>query len=185
MPLTPPIDEPVEAIREALLPLRNDVSVAVIAAGNAFAVGAIIRTCHSFLVREVVLVGTETHYEKASMGMHRLETVVRLDDEDAFLAHVEGRPVFALEREPATKSLYDVSRFPPGAVLVFGSERFGVPPRILARADETLAIPIYGVNSSLPVAVAAGITLSWWAHGRYANALVAGPARGEKPPSAP
>lgn len=185
MPLTPPIDESAEAIREALSPLRNDVSVAVIAAGNAFAVGAIIRTCHSFLVREIVLVGTETHYEKASMGMHRLETLVRLPDEDAFLAHVEGRPVFALEREPATKSLYDIARFPPDTVLVLGSERFGVPERILARADETLAIPIYGVNSSLPVAVAAGIALSWWAHGRYAGATVVGPPRGGKPPVAP
>jgi tRNA G18 (ribose-2'-O)-methylase SpoU len=178
MPLDPPLDQSAEEIRAALEPLRNDVSVAVIAAGNAFAVGAIIRTCHSFLVREVLLVGTETHYEKASMGMHRLERVVRLADEDALFAHTAGRPLFVLERERARRSLYDVARFPEGAVLVFGSERFGVPARVMARADEILAIPIYGVNSSLPVAVAAGITLSWWAHGRYGEgAVVIGPRR--------
>lgn len=178
MPLDPPLDQSTEEIRAALAPLRNDVSVAVIAAGNAFAVGAIIRTCHSFLVREVLLVGSETHYEKASMGMHHLETVVRLADEDALFAHVGARPLFVLERERAARSLYAVGRFRDDAVLVLGSERFGVPETILARAHEILAIPLYGVNSSLPVAVAAGIALSWWAHGRYADGeVVLGPPR--------
>lgn len=178
MALEPPLDQSAEEIRAALAPLRNDVSLAIVAAGNAFAVGAIIRTCHSFLVREIVLVGSETHYEKASMGMHHLEDVVRVDDEAAFFAHVGARPIFVLEREHAARSLYEVTRFPAGAVLVFGSERFGVPASIVARATEVLAIPIYGVNSSLPVAVAAGITLSWWAHGRYADGeVIVGPKR--------
>ncbi|RYE94389.1 MAG: TrmH family RNA methyltransferase, partial [Myxococcales bacterium] len=80
MPLDPPLDASPDAIRDALAPLRNGLSVAVVAAGNPFAVGAIIRVAHSFLVRETLLIGTEPHYDKASMGLHHLETIVRLPD---------------------------------------------------------------------------------------------------------
>ncbi|MCS6899162.1 MAG: TrmH family RNA methyltransferase [Myxococcales bacterium] len=172
MPLDPPLEEPPEEIRSALAPLRNGLSVAVLAAGNPFAVGAIIRVCHSFLVREVLLIGTEPHYEKASMGMHRLEEVRRLPDVEAFFEYVHGRPVWALEREASRRSLYEARAFPWEVVLAFGSERFGFPPGFLGRCDDVLAIPLYGVNNSLPVAVAAGITLSWWAHLRYAPGTV-------------
>jgi tRNA G18 (ribose-2'-O)-methylase SpoU len=176
MPLDPPLEETPEEIRTALAPLRNGLSIAVLAAGNPFAVGAIIRVAHSFLVREVLLIGSEPHYEKASMGMHHLENVLRLPDQDAFFEHVRGRPVWALEREFSRRSLYTAHDFPPDVVLAFGSERLGFPPGFLPRCDDVLAIPLYGVNNSLPVAIAAGITLSWWAHLRYAPGAVVTPA---------
>lgn len=177
-PLDPPLDETPEQIQRDLLPLRNRISVAVHTAGNPFAVGAIIRVSHSFLVRDVLLIGTEPHYEKASMGMHQIEQVVRLPDEEAFFERVRGRPIWALEREHARRSLYDVRAFPDDVVLVLGSERFGFPPGFLARCHEVLGIPLYGVNNSLPVAVASGIALSWWAHLRYApGTVIAGPRR--------
>jgi tRNA G18 (ribose-2'-O)-methylase SpoU len=53
-------------------------------------------------------------------------------------------------------------------VFVFGSERFGVPGELIAAADEVVGIPLYGVNHSLPVAVAAGIVMNEWARRRYA-----------------
>jgi len=175
MPLEPPLEESPEEIKAALRPLRNGVSVAVLAAGNPFAVGAIIRVSHSFLAREVLIVGSEPHYEKASMGMEKLEEVVRLPDVEAFFARVEGRPVWALEREQARRNLYEVGRFPEDVVLAFGSERWGFPGGFLARCDEVLGIPLYGVNNSLPVAVAAGIALSWWGRTRYAPGTVVVP----------
>lgn len=168
MPISSPIDEPAEVIREILGPLRNDVSVAVMTPGNAFATGAIIRTAHSFLVREIFLVGGAPHYEKASMGMHKYENIVTCRAEDDFLEAIGDRPLLALEKDRATTSLY-ATPFPAGVVLAFGSERFGVPERIIARADRVVAIPIHGVNHSLPVAVAAGIVLAEWARRRYAD----------------
>ena len=178
MPLDPPLDVGAPEVREVLAPLRSGVSLAVYAAGNPFAVGAIIRVCHSFLVREVLLVGSETHYEKASMGMQRLERVVRLESADALFDHARGRPVWALEREASRRSLYAVSTFPPDVILLAGSERFGVPGEVLARCGDVLAIPLYGVNNSLPVTVAVGITLSWWAQLHYAaGSLHPGPPR--------
>lgn len=167
MPLDPPLDASTDEIRAALSPLRARASIAVVALGNAFSIGAIIRVAHSYLLREIILVGGEPHYEKASMGMHKLEHVTRVDDEAAFVAHVRGRPVWAFEREHARRSIDAVHDFPDDVVLLFGSERFGLSHALLAQADDVLGIPLYGVNNSLPVAVAAGIALAAWGRHRY------------------
>ena len=169
MPLVPPLDATPDEVRQTLAPLRHDFSVALWAADNPFAVGAIVRVAHNFLAREIVIVGDAPYYAKASMGMEKYESIVRVADEDALVAHAAGRPIWALERERATASLHDPTPFPPGVVFLFGSERFGVPDRALARADRVVAIPIYGVNHSLPLAVAAGIVMSEWARRRYAR----------------
>lgn len=168
MALPTPLDAAADEVREALRPLRNDLSIALYTADNAFAVGAIIRVAHSFLVREIVLIGTSPHYEKASMGMEKYETIVRVPTEEAFLAHVGSRPLWAVEKDAAEASVYAVGSFPRDVVLLFGSERFGIPKPMLARAAAKIGIPMYGVNHSLPLAVAAGIVMSEWARRRYA-----------------
>src|ERR1700721_680415 len=99
MPLDPPLDLPPEAVRAALAPLGHDFTVAIHAPGNAFAVGAIVRVSHNFLAREVLIVGDAPFYEKASMGMEKYESVVRLADEEALFAHAKRRPVWAFEKD--------------------------------------------------------------------------------------
>ena len=169
MALETPIDESPDEVRAALAPLRHDFSVAVYAAGNPFAVGAIIRVAHNFLAREVILVGEAPWYAKGSMGMEKYESIRRLPDDAAFREYVHGRPVWALERDQARRSLYAVSAFPKDVVLLFGSERFGIPSPVLATCDDILGIPTYGINHSLPVAIAAGIVMSEWARLRYST----------------
>jgi len=176
MALEPPIDLPPEEVRALLDPLRNDLSIAVYNCQNAFAVGAIIRVAHSFLVREIIVIGDAPYYEKASMGMQRYENVVELPDDDAFFGHAAGRPICSVEKDHATVGLYDVPSYPDDVILVMGSERAGLPPAILERSDAVIGIPMYGVNHSFPVAVAAGIVLSDWARRRYsAGTTIAGP----------
>lgn len=173
MALVPPLDMPADEVRALLAPLRNDVSIAIVNSQNAFNIGAIIRVAHSFLVREIVVVGEERWYEKASMGMHKFENVVRVRDEDAFLAHVGNRPIWSVEKDGATVGLYDVVEYPRDVVFVVGSERDGVPAAILERSHAVVAIPMYGINHSFPVTVAAGIVLADWARRRYrAGAVV-------------
>ncbi|HLK37556.1 MAG TPA: TrmH family RNA methyltransferase [Polyangiaceae bacterium] len=172
MPLAPPIDAPPETVIEALSPLRNDFSVAVLSPGNAFAVGAIVRVAHSFLAREILVVGREPYYAKASMGMHKYETIRRLPDVAALRAHARGRPLWVVEKDHARRSVQSVRQFPAGVVLVFGSERFGVPAELVESADDVIGIPIYGVNHSLPVTVAAGIVMHEWARRRYGDGNV-------------
>jgi tRNA G18 (ribose-2'-O)-methylase SpoU len=172
MPLETPLGETAQAVRDALAPLRNDFSVALLSAGNAFAVGAVIRVAHSFLAREVILIGGGDWYAKAAMGMQKFESVVRVADVDAFRRTVAGRPIWAIEKDYARRSVTAVERFPPGVVFLFGSERFGLPQDVAHAADEVLGIPIYGVNHSLPVTVAAGIVMHEWARRRYVSGTI-------------
>ena len=75
---------------------------------NPFNVGAIIRMAHSFLVKEIVLVGDERFYERAAMGMDALR-------ERGAAAHGRGAgrlgaragaAAWAFEREHATVDLW-------------------------------------------------------------------------------
>ncbi|CAN5919642.1 hypothetical protein BH11MYX4_BH11MYX4_44230 [soil metagenome] len=172
MGLFPPLGAEPTEVRALLAPLRNDFSIALHAADNAFAVGAIIRVAHSYLAREIIVIGQAPYYEKASMGMEKYETIVRVADEEAFLAHVGERPLWAVEKDHATTSIHAVTQFPKDVVLLFGSERFGVPETLVRRATAVVGIPIYGVNHSLPLAVAAGIVMNEWARRRYASGTV-------------
>jgi tRNA G18 (ribose-2'-O)-methylase SpoU len=103
------------------------------------------------------------------MWMEKYETLERVPDDEAFFARARGRPVWAIEKDFAKRSVYAVGEFPRGVILVFGSERGGLSRAFAERADDVLAIPMYGVNHSLPVAVAAGIVMSEWARRRYAD----------------
>jgi tRNA G18 (ribose-2'-O)-methylase SpoU len=171
--LFPPLDATPEQVRAALAPLRNDVTVAVYNCQNAFAVGAIVRVAHSFLVREIVVIGDAPYYEKASMGMEKYENMVTVPDTAAFLRHVAGRPLWAVEKDHARRSLYAVESFPKDVVLLLGSERAGLPLELVERADDVIGIPMYGVNHSFPVTVAAGMVLYEWGRRRYAAGSVA------------
>lgn len=167
--LSPPLDESPETVRALLAPLRHDFSIALHAAGNAFAVGAIIRVAHNFLARELVLIGDAPHYEKASMGMEKYESIERVPDDEALFSRFADRPIWAVEKDFARASLYDVSEFPRDVVFVFGSERFGLSREFCERCQNTIAIPIYGVNKSLPLAIASGIVMNEWARNRHVN----------------
>jgi tRNA G18 (ribose-2'-O)-methylase SpoU len=161
----PPFELPIDEQRALLAPLRADMSVAVVRAKNPFNVGTIIRVAHSFLVKEIFLVGTEPYYERASMGMQRYENLVECADEDALLAAVGSRPLVAVERDHAATTLWQAD-FPQDLVFLFGSEHEGVPKQLLDAAHSIIAIPMYGVNHSYPVAVAAGMVLCEWARRR-------------------
>jgi len=160
-----------ETIKQELLPLRSDFSVAVCRAKNPFNIGAIIRVAHSFLVREIFLIGSEPYYERAAMGMQKYETIVECADERAFLAATEGRPKVGVERDHSTTSLWE-AEMPKDLVFVFGSENDGVPPSLLEACGQVLAIPMYGINHSYPVAIAAGMVMCEWARRRDPRARI-------------
>src|SRR5262245_18427351 len=127
-----------EEIRAELAPLRGDFSIAVCRAKNPFNIGAIIRVAHSFLVRELFLLGTEPYYERAAMGMHRYETIVECPHEQAFLEAVHDRPIIGVERDHARRTLWEAP-MPAGLVFLFGSENDGLPPDLLAACHDVIA----------------------------------------------
>jgi len=164
----PAFDMPLAEIRASLDAVRRPLRIVVLRSRNPFNVGAIIRVAHSFLVREIILVGTETYYERAAMGMARYEHITEISDEVAFLdrARTEGWKLTVFEREVATVDVWH-AEMPEEAVLVFGSEAEGVPPQIVAAAHQVVAIPMYGINHSFPVTVAAGIAMAEWTRRHY------------------
>jgi tRNA G18 (ribose-2'-O)-methylase SpoU len=165
-----PFGMPRADIKRELEALRHPFSVAIERTKNPFNIGAIVRTAHSFLAKEIVLVGTEPWYERAAMGMHRYETLVELPDAAALIerARGAGQKLVVFEREPARVGLWE-AELPDGAVLVFGNENDGVSAELVAAAHEVVAIPMFGINNSYPVTVAAGIAMAEWARRRYSG----------------
>ena len=126
MAIEKPIESSAEAVRSALAPLRNDFSVAVLFTRQCRSrLAPIIRVAHSYLAREIMIVGAGTWYEKASMGMHKYETIVRVADADALLGGWRAPALGGREGSRASLTRL-VVRFPPGVVFAFGSERFGL-----------------------------------------------------------
>lgn len=164
----PSFELPTEEIRRSLAALRRPLRIAVLRSRNPFNVGTIIRVAHSFLVREILLIGNERYYERAAMGMERYENIVELPDEAAFLerARAEAWKLAVFERELAQVDLWR-AELPEDCVMVFGSEAAGVPPEIVAAAHQVIAIPMYGINHSFPLSVAAGIAMAEWTRRHY------------------
>ena len=164
----PSFELPLDEIRASLEPLRRPLRIAVLRSNNPFNVGAIIRTAHSFLVKEIVLVGSEPYYERAAMGMQRYENIVPLPDEPALVGWAAERqlPMAVFEREHAQVDLWH-ARLPEECLLVFGSENEGVPEPLIKSAAEVVGIPMYGINNSFPVTVAAGIAMAEWTRRHY------------------
>src|SRR5687768_15495369 len=164
----PPIGFPRDVIRTELDRIRHPFRVAIDRAKNPFNIGAIIRTAHSFLAREVILIGTEPWYERAAMGMQRIERIVEVPSVPAFLelAAAERLRIVAFEKDSAQVGLWE-AELPDDAVLVFGNEDSGIHPDVLAAAGQVVSIPMFGINHSYPVTVAAGIAMAEWVRRRY------------------
>jgi tRNA G18 (ribose-2'-O)-methylase SpoU len=159
----PPFDLPLDQVKASLEPLRRPLSIAILRAGNPFNVGAIIRVAHSFLVKHIVLVGDEPFYQRAAMGMQRYENLIYLPDEASLVkwACERALPMIAFEREHARTDLWRAD-LPEECLMVFGSESTGIPETLIAAAHLVVGIPMYGINNSFPVTVAAGIAMAEW-----------------------
>lgn len=184
-----PFDMPNDEIRRELDRLRGPLRIAIRRSKNPFNVGAIIRVAHSFLVREIILIGEEPYYRRASMGMEKYENISKLASEQAFLERVarDDLKIVAIEKDhPRVEGLWSYSFPDERAVLLFGSEDEGVGPELLAHAEAVVAIPMFGLNHSYPVSVAAGIVMAEWAR-RYwgRERLVAVPWQQPQRPDAP
>lgn len=81
----------------------------------------------------------------------------RVDEPLAFLADQPGRVVATVaDRAAVPLGAY---AFAPDDLLVFGSESRGLPPDVLARADDQVTIPLAGETKSLNLAIATAIVL--------------------------
>ncbi len=168
MARVPSFEMPRPEIRSELNRIRHPFRIAIDRAKNPFNIGSIIRTAHSFLAKEIILIGTEPWYERAAMPNHRNETIVDLPPQRAYLdaAEKEGWKLVAFEKDHAEQGIWE-AEIPDDAVLIFGNEDEGCSAGILEAADQVLAIPMFGINHSYPISVAAGIAMAEWARRYY------------------
>ena len=79
----------------------------------------------------------------------------------------QGACVVALEITDRSQSVFDyrlpqrVLRGEAELLLVTGAEDRGVPPEILAECEAAVHLPMFGVNTSMNVVMAAGVAVYW------------------------
>jgi RNA methyltransferase, TrmH family len=88
---------------------------------------------------------------RGAAGLHFALPVARVDEPPA-----ADRPLVAIDPEGAST---DLAEIPPRAILAFGTERYGLSPELLARADARVAIPMRAGVSSLNLATAVAAVL--------------------------
>ncbi|MEM6961414.1 MAG: TrmH family RNA methyltransferase, partial [Myxococcota bacterium] len=74
----------------------------------------------------------------------------------------------AFEKDVSRAGLWEAD-LPHNAVLCFGNEDTGLSAEILEAAANVVAIPMFGINHSYPIAVAAGIAMAEWARRYYSG----------------
>lgn len=158
-----------QEIIDTLNEVRHPFDVVVIGSGNYFNIAGIIRTAHSFLVQSIYLVDVEDEkepfYEKGTMGNHKYENIRKMTLE-GFLMEVSNnnRNVVSFERRPgilSTATSWDY-KYPEKPMLVFGSEKYGVPDEVIAISKDVVSIPMFGLNNDLNIGYCASIAMYDW-----------------------
>jgi TrmH family RNA methyltransferase len=93
---------------------------------------------------------------RGGAGLHYALPVARLPDG---LPPALDRPLLALD---PTGERLDPAALPARAILAFGTERHGLTPELLARADARIAIPMRPGVSSLNLATSVAAVLFAW-----------------------
>lgn len=150
-----------EEIRAMLEPKRHPVSIAMYGTDNYFNAAAIIRSAHTFLVKEIILIDCPKFYEKASMGTHKWENITHVSLEE-FVSGL-SKPLVCFERRPGLVSL-DLRTYvyPENPILCFGNEKVGTPDVLLNLAKDIVSIPQFGVQNDMNLANAASVVMYDW-----------------------
>lgn len=158
-----------EEINETLNELRRPVEVAVWSSENYYNFSAIIRTSHNFLVSKIWGIDLrdpehpygKPFYKKAAMTALKWEKKnIFLRSSEEFLEETKDRNIIACERRESLDT-EDIRgfKYPDNPILLFGSEKFGVPDHLLKRANHIVSIPVGAFVTDHNISVAAGIFL--------------------------
>jgi tRNA (guanosine-2'-O-)-methyltransferase len=132
---------------------------------DSFNMAAVLRTCEANGVQEVhVIVNPEAPFRpnsRVAQGCDKWLDVKLYKDFASCREHLKSRgfTLYASAiREDAT-SLYAL-RFDTRVALIFGNERTGVSPEVLAGVDGTFWIPMRGFSQSLNISAAASACIT-------------------------
>jgi 23S rRNA (guanosine2251-2'-O)-methyltransferase len=141
-------------------------------------VGSIFRTADGAAVEHLHLCGftpTPAHPKLAKTALGAERSVAWSHHADstktADALRESGKRLWALEGGPTSRDLFELVADAGGPgdapiVLVLGHEVSGVDPRVAARCEEIVRIPMAGIKGSLNVSVAFGIAAYLLRHAR-------------------
>lgn len=111
------------------------------------------------LVRPLGFDLSDRQLARAGLDYHDLASVVVHEDWEACRGVLAGRRLFALSTKGRTR--YDLARFEPDDVLLFGRETSGLPSEILETVPEErrLRIPMRPANRSINLSNAVAIVV--------------------------
>jgi tRNA G18 (ribose-2'-O)-methylase SpoU len=119
------------------------------------------RDCYVFdpnrLVRERYGKVRSRELRAVSAGAFEKIHWLKVDEPGPFLASYSGRVVATVVSAQATPLAEH--RFAPTDLVLFGSERDGLPAEVVATSTIAVTIPVHGETQSLNLAVAFGIVL--------------------------
>jgi TrmH family RNA methyltransferase len=91
---------------------------------------------------------------RGAAGLHFALPVARITE-----PCLHGRPLIAVDPDGEA---FDAARMPSRAVLAFGTERYGISDELLAKADQSITIPMRAGVSSLNLATSVAAVLFSW-----------------------
>ena len=128
--------------------------------------GALLRVCDNFGVKQVFFVGKETDYKNSKIKRNATTSIKKIDW--SFVSEIElwdGLPSQILKigvdttSESKVLNQYDFNKLKDSFCLLFGNETIGLEEGVLQKCDESIHISMIGESLSMNVVNAASIVL--------------------------
>lgn len=130
---------------------------------------AVLRTCEALGILEVFVVEEDFPFEptpKVTNGAEKWVRLRRFRRAGLALQELRARGFRIFAATPQGSLALEELPVDSPLALVFGNEKEGLSPEVLAQCDGTFRIPMFGFSQSLNVSVAAGIALYFVASAR-------------------
>lgn len=167
-------------LKQRLDARRLPYAVAIDNPDKEMNIGNLMRTAHSFLCGEIVLIGSARFDSAGSHGVERFERIRHFPTIPAFLRWMpeSGYESVAVEIHPEAERL-DRFAFPERPMFVLGNELTGLSEELLASCRHKVTIPQFGLVPCLNVNISCSLALYAFVTSRYPD-LAASPIRGRK-----
>lgn len=153
------VDARRERIDQVVAQRTRTLTVVLDRLEDSFNMAAVLRTCEGLGLQEVhVIVNPEAPFlpnSRVAQGCEKWLDVHLYKDFAACSAALKARgfALYASAIQERSESLYAL-RFDRKLALVFGNERYGVSPEVLAGCDGTFWIPMRGFTQSFNISAA-------------------------------
>jgi len=153
----------VEAIRADLDRRPVALEVAVENWEHDFNIGTVVRNANGFGVRRVHVVGRRRWNRRGAMVTDRYLHMEHHAGVASLVAHAAEHDLCLVAVENVVQALpLESAALPERSLLVFGQERTGISPELLAAAELIVGITMRGSSRSFNAGVASGIAMFVW-----------------------